>query len=402
MPVGPALRIASQTVSALGAAAYRSLVHRAINPENLVLVPGQTPQGDWPMVKILQWIGTVPAGSKYAGKNMTSDSTASYLSPEQTREGIVNFQSEIYALGATLWFLLTGSAPASEGPLPRLSGVPKPAMHLLEQMLARDPEQRPHDPVAFEESLRDCLEQVDRREAVGRKLGVPVAVAEPAVIRPMPRRARPWKPLAWAALFLFLATAGAVLLPRVLHSGGWFTDSEQSPPIGVPVGVPESVARAAASSPGGNQAEADTVDVVEEAPVPAPTVVAAANATPPTTVTFASHARDAGRGFRSPNASRSRHRLSCRCAGCYPGNRPRRCGRGSGDAARAADRESGGDLRPACLCRAGNRCERSHSRGRGCGGFGAKTGNRHGGRARRRKSSREPGGKLKWLASPSR
>ncbi len=280
MPVGPALRIASQIVSALGAAAFQSLVHRAINPENVVLVPGQTPQGEWPMVKILQWIGTVPAGSKYAGKNMTSDSTSSYLSPEQKNEGIVNFQSEIYSLGATVWFLLTGAAPGSDNALPRLSGVPKPAMHLLEQMLARDPEQRPHDPVAFEESLRNCLERVDQREPVAQKLGVPVpvAAAEPAAIETRPGRTMPWRPLALAALFLILTTVGAVLVPRSLHPGSWFSSSENRKPIGVPIGVPDSVARAASSNPG--QVESDSDDVVQP-PVSAPALVAANDASPP-------------------------------------------------------------------------------------------------------------------------
>ncbi|MDP9003202.1 MAG: hypothetical protein M3N12_00245, partial [Verrucomicrobiota bacterium] len=40
MPVGAALRIASQVVSALGAAALQRIAHHAINPTNLVLVPG--------------------------------------------------------------------------------------------------------------------------------------------------------------------------------------------------------------------------------------------------------------------------------------------------------------------------------------------------------------------------
>lgn len=262
MPVGPALRIASQIVSALGAAAFHSLVHRAINPENVMLVPGQTPQGDWPMVKILQWIGTVPSGSKYAGKSMTSDFTGSFVSPEQKTEGTVNFESEIFSLGATLWFLLTGEAPGVESTLPRLGGVPKQVMHLLEQMLARDPENRPHDPLAFEESLRDCLAQVDRREAVGRKFGVPVAVAEPVAVKTTtPPRAIPWKPLTLAALFLLLATVGAVLLPTTLRPGRWFASSKENHKIGVPIGVPDSVARESSSYP-----DADGEDEVPTQP----------------------------------------------------------------------------------------------------------------------------------------
>src|SRR6266850_3488477 len=42
LAVGPVLRVASQVVSALGAAAFYQIVHRAINPGNLVFVASQT------------------------------------------------------------------------------------------------------------------------------------------------------------------------------------------------------------------------------------------------------------------------------------------------------------------------------------------------------------------------
>ena len=59
MPVGPVLRIASQVMSALGAAAFHRINHHALNPGNLVLVPGQTAEGEWPLIKVLHFVGVV-------------------------------------------------------------------------------------------------------------------------------------------------------------------------------------------------------------------------------------------------------------------------------------------------------------------------------------------------------
>ena len=110
MPLGPVLRIASQVVSALGAAGSQRVVHRAIIPSNLLLLPGETAKGEWPLVKLLHFEGVT---SKPAGGSETAsfDKSLPYTSPEQLRYGVVDSRSEIYSLGATMWFLLTGAPP---------------------------------------------------------------------------------------------------------------------------------------------------------------------------------------------------------------------------------------------------------------------------------------------------
>ncbi|PYJ90588.1 MAG: hypothetical protein DME70_00285, partial [Verrucomicrobia bacterium] len=119
MPTGAVLRIALQVMGAMGAAAFHKISHHAINPANLILVPGQTPEGDWPLVKVLHFIGVAPT---FTGGDMSVaafDKSTHYASPEQLQGQPVDFRSEIYSLGATMWFLLTGAPPlmAPKGPL---------------------------------------------------------------------------------------------------------------------------------------------------------------------------------------------------------------------------------------------------------------------------------------------
>jgi len=63
MALDAVLRIALQVVSALSAASFHGLTHRAIRPSNLMIVPGPTAEGGWPFVKLinfgLQWNGIV-------------------------------------------------------------------------------------------------------------------------------------------------------------------------------------------------------------------------------------------------------------------------------------------------------------------------------------------------------
>lgn len=268
MPVGPVLRIASQVVSALGAAAFHRINHHAINPGNLVLVPGQTAEGEWPLVKVLHFVGVAP---KFSGTNVAVaafDKSLHYASPEQIQNGTVDFRSELYSLGATMWFLLTGAPPliAATGPaavIPaktavvaeKIDAVPKKVRRLLSQMLSVNPDARPRDPLAFYRQLQDCLHQVERRETMSRALGIPAF--SPAVAR---RPRSPVKTIALAAVFLAAAAVAALVVSGYLRHGRIVRAEE---PIGEPIGVPEVTASAT--------------------PLTASTTVIASETTPPTT-----------------------------------------------------------------------------------------------------------------------
>ena len=220
MPTGAALRIALQVIGAMGAASFHKISHHAINPANLILVPGQTPEGDWPLIKVLHFIGVAPTFMNGDMSVAAFDKSSHYASPEQLQGGAVDFRSEIYSLGATMWFLLTGAPPlmAPKGPVAmqptttglavdKLKGMPKRVRRLVSQMLAVDPAARPQDPLAFYRQIQDCIAQVDRRESMARKLGVPFIGRSNVVALPK-RRRFPARTLALAAIVLAFVKIG--------------------------------------------------------------------------------------------------------------------------------------------------------------------------------------------------
>ncbi len=259
MAADAALRVGLQVVRALGAAAYFSLTHRAVQPSNLMIVPGESPSGGWPFVKLLNF--------GLAGLELHSDSNEApeiapsispqFASPEQRSGGEINFESEMYSLGATICFLLTGAAPiAASGVkarlrirrLPELRRAPKPLHNLLVSLLRENPENRPHDPVALEKEMRDCLTKIERRQAIGRKLGLPLA----AVVPRKPKPKEPSSPLAqvlrgFAAVAVILV-AGAAAAEYFFHDQ--FPFLRRTEQVGVPIGIPEASKFAATSAEG--------------------------------------------------------------------------------------------------------------------------------------------------------
>lgn len=237
MPPEAVLRIALQVVSALSAASFNGLKHRAIQPSNLGIVPGETAEGGWPFVKLMNF---ELAGLKLKspdGHDADPFVALQFASPEQVEYGIVDFQSELYSLGATMCFLLTGVLHSRESRLQQLRRFPRPVRDLLAHMLRTKHEDRPHDRVAFEEEIRECLQRVERRQMFAQRFGIPFVPVTPRPPRP-PRAWLPSRAVAFAALALAAVTVAAVLLPEpigtILHS------NRAEKPIGIPVGVPET------------------------------------------------------------------------------------------------------------------------------------------------------------------
>ena len=253
MPPAAVLRIALQVVSALGAASFHNVRHRAIQPSNLGIIAGQPAEGGWPFVKLLNFAAPGPDGFQ----RQQNPVMLPFASPEQLAGGVIDFRSEVYSLGATMFFLLTAIVLPMESATAQpviaqirsrqLRRFPKTLRRLLDHMLQTDPEKRPQDPALLSEQIRECLIQVERRETLAHKFGVPILPVRATAIQDRPRR-RGWLAgLAVAALLLGLGTLAALLLPedvvtRALHR------NRVPKTVGVPIGVPDTAAIASARS----------------------------------------------------------------------------------------------------------------------------------------------------------
>ena len=273
MPVRAVLHVALQVVSALGAATFQLVMHRAIHPGNLLIVSGQTTEGDAPLIKVLHFGRADPKFFRSGKSSNSIDKSAPFASPEQLETGTVDFRSEIYSLGCTLWSLLTGVAPFNAPGKPlaaaqmavamkRFKGIPRKIRRLITQMAATNPDDRPLDPVVMTQQLQDCLASVERREAIARKLGIPATWQRRRVAKPVgPLTLRPF---AMAAVLLAAALAAFVITNGSSVNSFWKKFSNREP-IGIPIGVSESSLASSQTNVGRPAASNDAATVVSEA-----------------------------------------------------------------------------------------------------------------------------------------
>ena len=173
-----ALKIAIQVARALMAAAAHDLIHRDLKPSNIMLTSDSE-------VKIIDF-GLAKAITDAGGEmDLTHGEfvgTPTFASPEQFAGGPIDARSDIYALGGTLWFALTGLAPhpgktleeirdrkTSDGlPVAQLiaRNVPEPLVKLLRSTLAIDPGKRPASARELMEALKLCRRNLTRRIGV--------------------------------------------------------------------------------------------------------------------------------------------------------------------------------------------------------------------------------------------
>ena len=138
-------------ISGLRAAHQAGIVHRDLKPANcFVEHSGRVKIGDFGLAKSFLSDSSLTQTGQFMG-------TPQYAAPEQLRSSEVDERADIYAIGGTLFFLLTGRAPfvgnaaqviasISTDPAPKvdtLVEVPRELSRLVQQTLEKDPARRP-------------------------------------------------------------------------------------------------------------------------------------------------------------------------------------------------------------------------------------------------------------------
>jgi serine/threonine protein kinase len=168
------LEIAQQVACALIAAEEQQLVHRDIKPSNLMLV--RESDGEI-LAKVIDFglVKSAVTESSDAGAFATKAfiGTPYFASPEQLDRQAEDIRSDIYSLGVTLWYMLTGKptfmgsmasvmaqhlekTPAFES----LAILPAQVVSLLRRMLEKDKTKRIQTPAQLRVELRRCIESL--------------------------------------------------------------------------------------------------------------------------------------------------------------------------------------------------------------------------------------------------
>ena len=160
LPLAEAISYTLQAAEALAHAARRNVVHRDIKPSNLLITPeGQVKLIDMGLARLREVNG---AAADLTASGITLG-TFDYISPEQARDPRnADVRSDLYSLGCTFFYMLTGRPPFPEGTvLQKLlqhqgdqppdvrqfrPELPEGVSRVLRRTLAKEPRHRYADP----------------------------------------------------------------------------------------------------------------------------------------------------------------------------------------------------------------------------------------------------------------
>jgi tRNA A-37 threonylcarbamoyl transferase component Bud32 len=207
LPSDEALRVAIDATEALVHAHAQGVIHRDIKPDNVLLSGGHAIVVDFGIAKAL-------GDARDAGAlttEGTSLGTPAYMAPEQAAgDTAVDHRADIYAIGAMLFEMLSGTAPfagtwqqvvmekmAKDAPslASRAPAMSASLVRVVERCLARDPGGRPQSAADLLRELRNIATPTAARGASRRPTALVagvalVVVAALAMLYARDRRAR--------------------------------------------------------------------------------------------------------------------------------------------------------------------------------------------------------------------
>jgi serine/threonine protein kinase len=237
MSLGHAARIIGQVADALGAAHEKGILHRDLKPENIML---HLLGGGGEQAKIIDFGIAKVRGSMVAPSTVVSATvgTIAYMSPEQLGAEPLTPASDIFALGAIAYEMLTGRRPFNPDsqykmleaqhagvrvrPQDLRPAISAEAEAVILKALSFDPRDRYQDAREFGRALAEALTGVAqtarfRSEVVAAKIP-PEVQSPPAPAAPRFRR--------WATLALALLVVAVV--GTVVWRASRTTDNQQS------------------------------------------------------------------------------------------------------------------------------------------------------------------------------
>ena len=192
LPLERALDYTLQVAEALDHASQRDVVHRDIKPSNVLVTPlGQAKLVDMGLARLHQ----VESSSEDLTASGVMLGTFDYISPEQARDPrAADVRSDIYSLGCTLYFMLTGRPPFPEGtavqkllkhnseepPDLRLfrPELPPQVTGLVARMLAKRPSERQQSPQELIGEIMSLAQQIGLT-GLSRAAGVAIMTQQP-------------------------------------------------------------------------------------------------------------------------------------------------------------------------------------------------------------------------------